>query len=89
MPLNDRPTNWRALLPMLALLLTACGATLPPQPVPQPLIPPLPAIARQPTPPLVCSPNCSEGLRIELQSWQVMPTKPAQPAKPASGPMTR
>lgn len=90
MLLNDRPKRRLALLLMPALLLTACGATPPlSQPVPPPLVPPLPAAARQPMPPPVCSPNCSEGLRIELQSWRIMPTEPAPPGKPASAPTMR
>lgn len=80
----------RALLSALALLLTACAATLPPsRQAPPPAIPPLPANARQPMPPPVCSPTCSDGLRIELSSWQALPTPPAPPARPASGPTTR
>lgn len=78
-----------ALLPMLALLLTGCAS--PPnlqRPVPGPLIPPLPAIARQPAQPPECSPNCSDALSRELQSWPITLTRPAPPARPASAPTT-
>lgn len=82
---------WSARAPMLAalaLLLTACE-TQPPVP-PQVLQPPpLPAIARQPSPPPECTPTCSAALSSELESWQSMLTPPAPPERPASGPTTR
>ena len=87
--LNSTP---RAAMPLLlALLLTACAtppAPLPPAAVPPPQIPPLPAQARQPTAPAICSPSCSAALGIWLQSLQEQLTPPAPPASPASGPMT-
>jgi hypothetical protein len=51
------------MLVALLLLLTGCAST--PQtlpPVAPPAIPPLPSEARQPPPPEVCLPTCSQGL---------------------------
>ena len=61
-----RKESWRkstAMLPLLAALLTGCGASLPTLPsVVQPQIPPLPASARQNKVGLNCSPSCLENL---------------------------
>lgn len=83
----------RSLMPLLLpVLVSACAGVSQPSPpvvVPPPAIPPLPEVARQPTPPPICSPTCSAGLtrlRTELLN---MLTSPALPAKDASGPMTR
>ena len=69
-----------ALLPLTLLapvmLLTACSvapkSSPPSAPIPPviqlPQTPPLPAEARQPPTPELCSPSCSEGLRRRLQS---------------------
>ena len=61
---------------VLGTLLTACSvapkSSLPSAPIPPaiqpPQTPPLPAEARQPKTPELCSPSCSEGLRRRLQS---------------------
>lgn len=89
MPLMFDPPPWRATLLPLVIWLAGCSAQ-PPRlpPAVQPAVPPLPAVARQPKPPPVCSPTCSEGLRIELQSWPIWQTEPAQPARPAKRPTT-
>jgi hypothetical protein len=73
-----RPKHALPPLTLLALvtLLTACSVapkSLPPSaPIPPviqpPQTPPLPAEARQPPTPALCSPSCSEGLRKRLQS---------------------
>lgn len=73
-----KPKPALQLLTLLALgtLLTACSvapkSSPPSAPIPpaiQPFqIPPLPAEARQPPTPALCSPSCSEGLRKRLQS---------------------
>lgn len=78
------------LLPLM--LLQGCASVSQPSPpvvAPPPAIPPLPAVARQPTPPPICSPTCSAGLmklRTELLN---MLTQPASPAEGASAPTTR
>lgn len=75
---------------MLGLLLTACGSDGPlvRPPVP-PKIPALPAQARQPDPPAICRPTCSDGLARLLSSSLNSPTPAVQPASPASASMTR
>ena len=76
-------------LPLLALLLTGCAsASLTPRPTPGPEIPLLPAVARQPLPPPLCSQGCSSGLSALLDSLVSTPTPPQLPAAPASGPST-
>ena len=83
----------RSLMPLLLpMLVSACAGVSQPSPpvvVPPPAIPPLPAVARQPTPPPICSPTCSAGLtrlRTELLN---MLTQPALPAEGVSERMTR
>ena len=79
------------LLPLLATLLTACAATPPALPVlvkPNP-VPPLPAQARQPSPPAICLPTCSDGLTRLRGSLQSTQTAPASPGSPASVSTTR
>ena len=65
------------LLPLAhVMLLTACSVALKPsQPsastppvIPPPQAPALPLEARQPATPVLCSANCSEGLRRLLES---------------------
>lgn len=77
------------LLALLPQLLAGCAHGSPlsrPQAGPQ--IPPLPVVARQPVKPPECSPTCSAGASTEFDAWLTTPTKPAPPAKPASGPTT-
>lgn len=83
----------RSLMPLLLpMLVSACAGVSQPSPpvvVPPPAIPPLPAVARQPTPPPICSPTCSAGLtklRTELLN---MLTQPALPAEGVNERMTR
>lgn len=86
-PKPPRPYAVPALMLLpLAVLLTACGATLPPSPS---SLPPLPPAARQEPAPETCSPTCSDGWRRLVESLLPKPTEPEQPAKPANGPMTR
>lgn len=47
---------------VLVLLLTACSSAPVRSPQLAPAVPPLPAQARQPNPPEICSPTCSDGL---------------------------
>lgn len=77
----------RSLMPLLLpMLVSACAGVsqpLPPVVVPPPAIPPLPEVARQPTPPPICSPTCSAGLmrlRTELLNMLTQPTSPAEDA---------
>lgn len=87
MPQLNNATPHALTLTLLAALLTACASApqlLPPPPVKLAQIPPLPAQARQPARPEICSAMCSSGLQIELESWLTTPTGPALPARPAS-----
>jgi hypothetical protein len=81
----QRKTAWRACAPMLLLLtalLCACATSMPP---PSPAaVPPLPKEARQPPTPPLCSPSCSEALRIELERLHSLLTSVAPPEPPAS-----
>lgn len=82
------------LVPMLLLplaLLQACATQQPLQPVvvPPPAIPPLPAQARQPETPAWCSPTCSDGWKLEVETWRDSLTNAASPAPAASAPTTR
>ena len=73
-----------------ALLLIGCGCDSPLlKPTQGPLIPPLPAQARQPATPPECLPTCSASVSIALDSWLASPTSVASQARPASGAMTR
>ena len=74
-----------ALLLLLLLLLFAGCSTPRLVPVVQPA-PPLPKEARQPAPPPLCQPSCSDGLLRLLESWQRPPTSEEQPGTPASAP---
>ena len=79
---------WTPLV--LALLLTGCGHGLVrPDPVPGPLIPPLPAAAHQPPTPLACLPTCSGALSMLLDSMQPRRTGAASPGLRASSPIGR
>lgn len=80
MKAETKPLPRRLALPLLALLLTGCAAT--PQelspPAPScPVIPALPTEARQPAAPPWCSPDCSTGLSLEIESWRKDLTMPA------------
>ncbi len=82
--LQLHPLIVRAVKPLpLVLLLTGCATQQPPtrQALP-PLVPPLPAVARQPAPASICLPTCLDGLLGELRSWPIWQTEPAQPVKP-------
>lgn len=80
-----RPTA--PLLIALAALATSCAVVSPlSRPVAGPEIPPLPASARQPGKPSICSPTCSDALTRERESWLPTPTPPAPQEKPASAP---
>lgn len=82
---------WPRLVLMLMLppwLLAGCE-TLRATPPAGPVVPPLPAQARQPAPPQWCSPTCSAALTRERASWQQQLTQPESPASPASGPTRR
>ena len=76
----------------LPMLVSACASVSQPSPpvvVPAPAIPPLPAVARQPTPPPICSPTCSAGLmRLRTELLNTL-TPPASPAGGASERTTR
>lgn len=73
---KPKPALQLLTLLVLGTLLTACSVvpkSLPPSAPIQPVIQPpqtpaLPAEARQPKTPELCSPTCSEGLRKRLQS---------------------
>lgn len=88
-----KPSSTRCALLALLLtaLLSACAPSSPllAKPVPAPLIPLLPEIARQPKPGPECSPSCSAALTIEREAWLQLLTLPESPARPASGAMTR
>lgn len=85
----------RPLRPMLAaltLLLSACvsvPSSSPLPPVAPPAIPQLPEAARQPAPPEICSPTCSDGLTRLRVSLQGMPIKLGSPDSSASAPTGR
>lgn len=71
----------RLMLPVLGMLLVSCAngpkPSQPSAPLPvisRPQIPPLPAEAKQPPTPELCSPTCSAGLRKRLESWLQLPT---------------
>ena len=74
-------TKLKWMLPLLVLLLAACGT---PQTNSQPdwqqvkpaAIPALPEQARQLPLQPECSPTCSAALTTEQQSWQKLLTKP-------------
>jgi len=83
---NLKPTA--PLLIALALLLSGCSNVLRKPPA-QPHVPALPQVARQPAPPPLCQPTCSEGLAKLLDSLQPSPTSAAQPGQPASAPSTQ
>jgi hypothetical protein len=71
----------------LVLLLAACNSLpkwLPGKPAPPPVVPPLPAEARQ-----VASPTHSESVAASLQRWRESLTTPSSAAAPASGPTKR
>lgn len=84
------PLIWRAMLPVLVLLLSACATPqVAPQPPAPPQVPPLPASARQPQLPELCSPTCSAGLTRLRDDWRRRLTEATPPAGAASAPMTR
>lgn len=90
MPRTSRPPIWRAALPLLLMLLSACGHDSPlrrPPAVPE--VPPLPQAARQPERPPICKPTCTEGLtRLRMELLDSL-TVPPSPEKPASAPTAR
>ena len=89
MPIKSLPSRWWPIALLLTLFLSACGH--PPvsaPPVESARVPPLPAVARQPSLPTFCYPSCLRSLTVERESWLNMLTPPAPPDSPASGPMT-
>ena len=76
----------RALMLMLPLaLLAGCGgASLPSRPTPAPVIPPLPAQARQ-----TDSATHSQRAQTDIEAWLQPQTTPSPPGAPASAPTTR
>jgi hypothetical protein len=79
---------WRTVLGMTLaasmLLLQGCAGLYPPGYTSPP---PLPPQARQPELPAMCSPTCSERLRLDYETWRLWLTNPALPATPASAPI--
>jgi len=70
---------------LTALLLSACASPLPPwQPAPQPIIPQLPAAARQ-----IDSLAWLDSVLADLQKWSQSLAEPSSEGKPAKGPTTR
>lgn len=98
MPRKPALTNplLRSLLPALmalafVMLSSGCATNSPPSPpqvVAPPSLPPLPATARQPTPPAICSPTCASGLMQLRKELLDSLTQPLLPALPASAPTT-
>lgn len=85
---NSRPS---VLLLLLLLTLASGCATNSPLRAPDavPLIPPLSAAARQPPPPKICTPTCSDGLtRLRTELLDTL-AKPQPQAAPASAATTR
>jgi hypothetical protein len=78
-----------ALLMLLGLLLQGCGQRLAGlQPGSLPVMPELPASARQgPTPPQ-CSPTCLATWKLKAEQWQKLLTEQGQPVEPVNAPMT-
>ena len=72
------------MLTALPLLLAACATSLPPVPPPAPLIPPLPALARQTE-----RPTFSASASSDIEAWLQLLTPPSSPAKPASAVTSR
>lgn len=86
LPLRARMLSALTALP---LVFGCSSAPMSPPDVLAPVIPPLPAEARQPPMPSACSPTCSGSLTIERARWQQQLTLPAPPASPASAPTMR
>ncbi len=89
---NCKPRLIVQLLIVLALLSAGCASNSPtivPLSAQPPKRPALPAEARQPKPPSICLPTCSEGVERLLSSWGASLTPPTPPAPPASAPATR
>lgn len=77
------------LLVACAVLLQACASNSPqhvPVAVQAAQVPPLPTQARQPTPPPICLPTCSDGLTKLYRELQDSLTRLTTPASPASAP---
>lgn len=83
-----QPTKPRALLALtltvLLPLLAGCATSSPPVASPAPLIPPLPAQARQTQPP-----TFSASASSDIEAWLQQLTPPSSPARPASAPTSR
>lgn len=87
MRLNDWQVA-RDLMLYVSMLLPPGCAMLSPSPVsvPAPAIPPLSQESRQPPLNPICSPTCSERLRIDYEDWLGKLTNAALPAPAASVP---
>lgn len=69
----------------LALLLSGCAASLPPAPpTAGPIIPPMPAEAKQTSLPIY-----SASAESDISRWLQSLTRPSSPASPASAPTKR
>lgn len=83
-PKSPHPALALPLL-LLPMLMAACAsASLPPPQVRAPLIPPLPAQARQ-----TDLPTHSQRAAATIETWLQPPTAPSSPARPASAPTAR
>lgn len=78
------------LLLIVPALMAGCATNpepMPPLPVRNVQIPPLPQTSRQPPTPLICLPDCLTALMKERESWLQSLTMPAPeglPAKPTT-----
>lgn len=92
--MKPRPNSIALALTLLVqlMLATGCASVSPPsQPVvvPPPAIPPLPAQARQPEPPPICSTGCSSGLTTLRTQLLDMLTPLGSLDSPANAPTTQ
>ncbi len=78
-----KPRRAPVLMPALLLVLLAgcASASLPSRPSPGPVIPPLPAQARQ-----TGSATHSQRALADIETWLQPPTAPSSPARRASAP---
>lgn len=82
LPIKPHPKLAPMLL-LLTMLCSGCAHDSPlSRPTPGPLLPPLPAQARQ-----TDSPTFSASAQRDIQQWQQQLTAPSSPARPASAPI--